>query len=544
MKIKYAWIPFVLTVLAAVPFRVYQLLYLVDLKTGFSKEGDISGTVFLGAIAVALLLICIMCLCDRNAPYKNVPHRNILAGIFGILLSLAMFYVSASELMNFGTAGVKAIVSGVFCALAAVSMLAMSVGMTYGKNVYENMPLLALLIPIWGCVRLVITFMNYTSIANISQHLFNMLAIIFLLLFQYSQAKMLAGVGGQKIIRSLFLFGFPAVVFAVLASVPWFVLYFSGVQAGVYEETPLTLGYSAVDCLFALFILCFLIGVYAKTVKPGVPSDKRPHPVKQEAVKAEPPAAVNFDGMNEDLQKEFFLFGEKKPEEEADDDSNEPLYFNSLVTNNEPQAAKESEQAPAEKLEEKIVDNLEAEPEEPPVLQEAEIKPKEAEVLSEPAAEQPIEEAVMQTEPENTTPAPEPAGAEAQQASPQGAAPAFAYPAAPPYPYAAYPYPPAYPYGYPPAQPMPMAQPYPASTPEEYAAYLQTVYQTPEQFTNRAPSPYPPDAPYLKNRQQPGAPHPPYPYYPYPPYPYMPMYQPYWPAPEQPAPPHNGAEQK
>lgn len=523
MKIKYAWIPFILTVLAAVPFRVYQLLYLVDLKTGFSKEGDISGTIFLGVIAAALLLTCIMCLCDRTAPDKNVPHRNTMAGIFGILLSLAMFYVSASELLNFKAAGAKAIVAGVFCAFAAVSVLAMSVGMTYGKNVYENMPLLALLIPVWGCVRLVITFMNYTSIANISQHLFNMVAIIFLLLFQYSQAKMLAGVGGQKIIRSLFLFGFPAVVFAVLASVPRFVLYFSGMQATMYEETPLSLGYSAVDCLYALFILCFLIGIYVRTVKPGAPADKAPHPVKQEGKPAESPAAIDFAGMNKDLQKDFFLIGAPKPEEDADEDSDEPLYFNSLVPKNEPQPVTEGAQAPAA-----------------PAPQQTDIKPEEPGVLLEHTPEQPVQGAAQQAEPENTSAASEPANTPEQQAGPQGSAPAFAYPAAPPYPYAAaYPYPPAYPYAYPPAQPYPAA-----STPEEYAAFLAAHYQTPEQFTNRAPSPYPPDAPYLKNRQPPAAPQPGYPYYPYPPYPYMPVYPPYWPAPEQPAPPPGETEQK
>ena len=493
MKIKFAWIPFILLVLAAVPFRVYQLMYLVDLKTGFSKEGDISGTVFLGVIAAVLLLICIMCLCDKSAPDENVPHRNIPAGIFGILLSLAMFYVSASELLSFGTVGVKSIVSGVFCALAAVSMLAMSVGMTYGKNVYENMPLLALLIPIWGCVRLVVTFMNYTSIANISQNLFNMLAIIFLLLFQYSQAKMLAGVGGQKIIRSLFLFGFPAVVFSTLASVPWFVLHFSGMQ----QEAPLTLGYGAVDCLFALFIVCFLIGVYAKTVKPGVPGDKKPRSLKQESKQADKAVPVPFESINDDLQKEFFLFGEKKPEANIQDDSNEPLYFNSLVEKDKVQPPKVSVQAPAEIQDEK--------PEEPLVAQEAEASQQVSEDVSADVSTPELQENMQLIESENLTAAPESSIAEPQQASPPGAAPAFTYPQ-PPYPYAPYPYPPAYPYGY------PQAQGYPAApTPEEYAAYLATVYQTPEQFTNRAPSPYPPDAPYLKGKQQPGATHPPYP---------------------------------
>ena len=83
MKIKSLWIPFALFLLAAVPLRVYQVAYLIDPATGFFESGESLYQIFLGILALFVLIIMIMTASCKNTSEFQF-RRNIFSGVFAL----------------------------------------------------------------------------------------------------------------------------------------------------------------------------------------------------------------------------------------------------------------------------------------------------------------------------------------------------------------------------------------------------------------------------------------------------------------------------
>ena len=81
---------------------------------------------------------------------------------------------------------------------------------------------------LWGCARLVITFLGYTNIASDSSSMFDMVGIIFALLFLFTQAKLFANVDSKNTSKRLFMLGMLAVVFIGVFNIPELVQYIIG----------------------------------------------------------------------------------------------------------------------------------------------------------------------------------------------------------------------------------------------------------------------------------------------------------------------------
>ena len=59
-------------------------------------------------------------------------------------------------------------------------------------------PLIALLPAVWGCICLVLLFISYTAVVNVSENVYDMFSVVLLLLFLFAQAKLFAGVDSVK----------------------------------------------------------------------------------------------------------------------------------------------------------------------------------------------------------------------------------------------------------------------------------------------------------------------------------------------------------
>ena len=88
MKIKSLWIPFALFLLVAVPLRVYQVAYLIDPATGFFESGESLYQIFLGILALFVLIIMIMTASCKNTSEFQF-RRNIFSGVFALAAALA-----------------------------------------------------------------------------------------------------------------------------------------------------------------------------------------------------------------------------------------------------------------------------------------------------------------------------------------------------------------------------------------------------------------------------------------------------------------------
>ena len=104
-----------------------------------------------------------------------------------------------------------------------------------GRNLFAAHPVFSLFPSIWLCCTLVSSIINYTSYVNLSENICDMLAIMFLLLFVFAQAKLAAK---QQIVRSgkgVYAFGFSAMLFVGVTALPN--LFFPDGRMGHYQLT-------------------------------------------------------------------------------------------------------------------------------------------------------------------------------------------------------------------------------------------------------------------------------------------------------------------
>ena len=55
-----------------------------------------------------------------------------------------------------------------------------------GRNTFRKAPVLALLLPLWVCVRaVVLTFIEYTNVTTISSNMLSVLSVLGMLMFLF-----------------------------------------------------------------------------------------------------------------------------------------------------------------------------------------------------------------------------------------------------------------------------------------------------------------------------------------------------------------------
>ena len=113
MKIKSLWIPFALFLLVAVPLRVYQVVYLIDPATGFFESGESLYQIFLGILALFVLIIMIMTASCKNTSEFQF-RRNIFSGVFALAAAAAM-----AAVMFWAGEGARGAVRHLHCGTAA-----------------------------------------------------------------------------------------------------------------------------------------------------------------------------------------------------------------------------------------------------------------------------------------------------------------------------------------------------------------------------------------------------------------------------------------
>ena len=193
MKIKSLWIPFAPFLLVAVPLRVYQVAYLIDPATGFFESGESLYQIFLGILALFVLIIMIMTASCKNTSEFQF-RRNIFSGVFALAAAAAMAADSGANLLIYvvdhGT--LRYLILSICGVLGMIAFLVAAVSHFTGRNTFRKAPVLALLLPLWVCVRaVVLTFIEYTNVTTISSNMLSVLSVLGMLMFLFSLSKLL-----------------------------------------------------------------------------------------------------------------------------------------------------------------------------------------------------------------------------------------------------------------------------------------------------------------------------------------------------------------
>ena len=255
LKIKYAWIVFAVALLITLPTRIYQVLFLVEQDTGFYTDGNKTTTIISISLAVGILLMMGISVADKQKRSYN-PIQSLPTAVIGALTGVSIIFqymisLFGGEQQQNQLPNIILAIVGLF---AGAILILTAYNFATGQNIFVKFPLLALIPSLWGCVCLITLFITYVSVVNISENIYDTFTVIFLLLFLFSQAKMLSGIEIEKSVKRVYMFGIPAVLMALVTGIPGTVVLLSGLS----RTSSFPVGLHIVNILFALYIISFL----------------------------------------------------------------------------------------------------------------------------------------------------------------------------------------------------------------------------------------------------------------------------------------------
>ncbi|MBR5561605.1 MAG: hypothetical protein IKW12_00475 [Clostridia bacterium] len=257
---------FVAAALIAIPLRTIQFFTVLEGGTGFYSETDWSVYLLFGVLAVSIIAFLVFGFTKRKTLEYSLettkrPGLSSLSLIAACGLALDAF----SCLMKYSTVEPSAtamdspvnasqlilMIEAVFALLSAIYFILLWLTYLNGKSNASKIRLLALAPVIWSILRIVIRFMRTISYIRVSDLLFEMIMIAFLILFFMALAQANTGISAEKVEWKLGAYGLPAALLALICFVPRLIVMISGNSHLFYSESTVEF----CDLGVALFII-------------------------------------------------------------------------------------------------------------------------------------------------------------------------------------------------------------------------------------------------------------------------------------------------
>lgn len=273
-RLPVVFLIFLAGTVVSIILRTAQLIYAVDPFTGFYK----SGSALIPALNVILVIVTLLLLSPlifknlskETAVFEKSKITSIFAVVTGILLCLDAAGKFLSVLSRSSDAGTMLVALTAF--LGAIYFFVFANFKSKGQE--ADFALISLLPVLWGILNLTVSFMHYTTIANVSADLLDVLTMVFMLIFLYYHARVIGKVANGKEMNGLFAFGFTSVLFELLYTIPKYL-------ALPFKRGSLPGLHDFIFIGMALYTICFLVETYLNKEIPheAEPNDS-PEPQK------------------------------------------------------------------------------------------------------------------------------------------------------------------------------------------------------------------------------------------------------------------------
>ena len=289
VKLKYLLFVFAAAVLAMLPTRVYQLLALVETDTGFFSSGDVTVVLIYTLAIIFPLLFMLLSFVSKEVPSPRLPTgKNMLLGVSSLIMAAGLiadiisveskivpkaqisgkvfFSVLRANIAESG--GWVIFLQFVFAVLAVVYFAVFAVSNLNGKASYKEFKLLALSPLGWAMTRLISDLMREISFIKVSELLFEMFMLVFLMLFFITFARISSGVFTEDSMWGIFGYGLSAALFAALITVPRIVMAVAG------KDSVNGYPFNLADFTTLIFVLCYIFASLGIGFKDGIKTRK------------------------------------------------------------------------------------------------------------------------------------------------------------------------------------------------------------------------------------------------------------------------------
>ena len=256
----------------ALPIRTMQFFTVLEGESGFYREADWSVYLLYGVLALSIVAILVYGIFSRKRlDYSlEVSKRPVMgvvsmAAALGVLLDAAFCITSAMKIEEISSGlstanyvegmtqgdGVILTAEAVFAVFTSIYLVVLGFSYLSGKTNGSEYRLISLAPVIWSIFRLVYRFKRTISFVRVSDLLFEMIMICFMIMFFFAFAQVNSRVGGKGNEWKIAAYGIPAALLALVCFVPRFIVTITGNAQLLYS-------YSAAEyCDFgvALFII-------------------------------------------------------------------------------------------------------------------------------------------------------------------------------------------------------------------------------------------------------------------------------------------------
>lgn len=190
--------------------RVLQQFYMLDPETGFYLDslGSVGKVVSVMCFVLVAALYILVWLSQPRI--KAAPKRGKALAIGSFAAAMCLL-ISSAQLVVTAT-GAKDVFVAIFAFPSALCFA------WYGASLITNIkyPAGMSIVPIiYGVVRLIATFMNYTGEVTVTDSLFDIATMCFLLLFLYSSGKIICGLKTPRSPVMFYASGLSAAFFCI-----------------------------------------------------------------------------------------------------------------------------------------------------------------------------------------------------------------------------------------------------------------------------------------------------------------------------------------
>lgn len=273
--------PFTQTFIAAAlgliilcPLRIYQYFTILESDTGFYSEIDFSVYIMYAVMAALIIFSVAAAFINRkNLQMKKIslsPAAGAAAFAVGALgfvfdavscinscISIGTDYIAGVALTKVQflnkNGGIIIILEAVFGIISAIYFFTLASAHVSKKNIGSKLRFLALALPLWSVMRLLIKFKTTISFINVSDLFISLFAIAFTMLFLLYFAQTMSEVDKGESYFKMYAYGIPAAVFSIVCFLPRFILSVIG------REDLLCEGYGIELCDILIPVMIFII---------------------------------------------------------------------------------------------------------------------------------------------------------------------------------------------------------------------------------------------------------------------------------------------
>lgn len=263
---------FIAAAIIALPLRIYQYMSgVLEPQTGFYAKNDWSISVLYGVLALSGVAVIVLGLLkSKKLAYDTAkavrPGFGAVSGLVAASLILDTFtclkqigsideLLAATESSPEITARYVILGQMVLAFLSALYFVILCVGSLTGKISGSEFRIVSLMPVLWSMLRMVARFMRTISYVRVSELMFEMLMLMFMILFFMNFAQCHSKVNDKNCAWKLAAYGLPSALLALVCSVPRLILTVAGHADVIYSGSALE--YS--DLAVALFIIAAVL---------------------------------------------------------------------------------------------------------------------------------------------------------------------------------------------------------------------------------------------------------------------------------------------